>query len=451
MARPSVMPPGLVGRRPRPIRADSGPARSSSTPAHPIPTRAPRTRRRRRLASPGHLHPSPIPRVPFVRRARCRVKRLTRPDPSILPLLRTGAHIPGPVVKLKVPREFRTGTVRKAELPLPPGVRARRDGDGSRRRHPRTRRERPSTRQRPRGRDRAHRRRRRRRGFNRRPRRSQTPALRPRRRRRLPPRPLRNWTESNHSARCRGSHGRRGSRRRHRSPRAPFGWVPSGADEATHFVRPRTASCPCGRGRARRWALRRPRTRTRSPKSRLSRGGAGDDPSAPGVGARSRYFTQHGQFAWAPCWVLITIRATTRTRLSGATRPVRKRARRLNLIFDAEDPAAFRTRLRKATTLRDEAEAAARYRTGRSDGFHRRYRRGAHRWVERVERLADGRWRRRSEGGGVSGRVPGGVPPSGKRALLDLNLRDRKRARRIRERWTSRRSIRRVASRRSAW
>ena len=41
---------------------------------------------------------------------------------------------------------------------------------------------------------------------------------------------------------------------------------------------------------------------------------------------------------------------------------IKKRVRRLNLVFDAEDSDAFRTRLAAATTLREYHEQIKRYR-----------------------------------------------------------------------------------------
>ena len=127
----------------------------------------------------------------------------------------------------------------------------------------------------------------------------------------------------------------------------------------------------------------------------------------------------------------------TRSRLSGATRPGFASARRLNLVFDAEDPAAFRTRLRKATTLRDDAEAAARYHAlvDRMDFIGDIDAVLTPEWVRRVEGLADR---------GLATRLPEAAAAfmdesrevyrrAEKRALLDLTLRDRARAKRIRE------------------
>ena len=241
-----------------------------------MPPPAFRTHRRRRLVSPRRPPPPPIPRVPFVRRARCRVKRLTRPDPSILPLLRTGAHIPGPVVKVKVPREFRTGTVRAAELPLPAGVRARRDGDESA----------SSSSPEPAEND---------------PRRANAigdatartasaaaagtdhldAPKHPRYDRDdagvFPPRPLCNWTESNHArARCpRGAWTTRRAASASILPRAPRsgGCRAVRTRRCTSSARARP-SCPCGRRRARRWSSSTTRNSNSNRRNRACRGAA---------------------------------------------------------------------------------------------------------------------------------------------------------------------------------
>ena len=343
-------------------------------------------------------------------------------------------------MKVKVPREFRTGTVRAAELPLPAGVRARRDGDESA----------SSSSPEPAEND---------------PRRANAigdatartasaaaagtdhldAPKHPRYDRDdagvFPPRPLCNWTESNHTRAM--PEGRMDDAARGVGVDPPegaaFGWVPSGADEAMHFVRPRTAELPVRKETSAALELfDDPELELESPESRVSRGSAGDDPSAPGVGARSRYFTQHGQFAWAPCWVLSHDPSDDTFEIEWRDAPgVRKRARRLNLVFDAEDPAAFRTRLRKATTLRDDAEAAARYHAlvDRMDFIGDIDAVLTPEWVRRVEGLADR---------GLATRLPEAAAAfmdesrevyrrAEKRALLDLTLRDRARAKRIRE------------------
>ena len=339
-----------------------------------------------------------------------------------------------------MPREFRTGTVREAELPLPAGVRARRDGDESS----------SSSSPEPAEND---------------PRRANAigdatartasaaaagtdhldAPKHPRYDRDdagvFPPRPLRNWTESNHTRAM--PEGRMDDAARGVGVDPPegaaFGWVPSGADEATHFVRPRTAELPVRKETSAALELfDDPELELESPEYRVSRGGAGDDPSAPGVGARSRYFTQHGQFAWAPCWVLSHDPSDDTFEIEWRDAPgVRKRARRLNLVFDAEDPAAFRTRLRKATTLRNDAEAAARYHAlvDRMDFIGDIDAVLTPEWIRRVEGLADR---------GLATALPEAAAAfmdesrevyrrAEKRALLDLTLRDRARAERIRE------------------
>ena len=57
---------------------------------------------------------------------------------------------------------------------------------------------------------------------------------------------------------------------------AAFGWVPSGADEAMHFVRPRTAELPVRKETSAALELfDDPELELESPESRVSRGSAG--------------------------------------------------------------------------------------------------------------------------------------------------------------------------------
>lgn len=86
--------------------------------------------------------------------------------------------------------------------------------------------------------------------------------------------------------------------------------------------------------------------------------------SAPGVMARSRYYTQFGQFAWEPCYVTGynaedgTYSIVWKHTLGGAEadHTVSKSVKRLNLIFDSEDSAQFRTRLATAMAMREQTE-----------------------------------------------------------------------------------------------
>ena len=201
----------------------------------------------------------------------------------------------------------------------------------------------------------------------------------------FPPRVLRNWTERFGRMRAMPE----GSM--DDPERAPgggpetgtaFGWVPADASEAAHFVRPRTAELPVrettsaaletfddpelepaaeliralARGEGPE-ALALIETRLRSPAEE-----PGEASGAPGVGAASRYFTQHGEFAWAPCRVLSYDAEARLFEIAWtADLGVKKRVKRLNLVFDAESKGAFRTRLANATTLRDAHEARLRY------------------------------------------------------------------------------------------
>lgn len=151
-------------------------------------------------------------------------------------------------------------------------------------------------------------------------------------------------------------------------PGSAFGWVPpAGSAEASHYVRPTAAELPsqpsgaggaASSGAAPLELFDDPELETRAPKEWLAR--KGDE---GGVGARSRYFTKHGQFAWKPCLVTSYDEASRTYEIEWRDTPgIKKRVRRLNLVFDAENSDAFRTRLAAATTLREYHEQIKRYR-----------------------------------------------------------------------------------------
>ena len=83
----------------------------------------------------------------------------------------------------------------------------------------------------------------------------------------------------------------------------------------------------------------------------------------PGAGARSRFFLQSGEFTWRRCAVhgydgasgLFTI-----TWEGGGGSG--KQVKRLNLIFDSDDPARFELRLHAALAWQAAAEAGQRFR-----------------------------------------------------------------------------------------
>ena len=179
---------------------------------------------------------------------------------------------------------------------------------------------------------------------------------------------------------------------------AAFGWVPSGADEATHFVRPRTAELPVRKETSAALELfDEVELELEAGISRVA-SSAGHDPSARQARGRERvrrtFKLLHGRRAGAES---PDPTAMTRSRLSGATRPGRKRARR-RPRGDADVPRGVS---HEASDRRRRFErrrgGGAVSRAGRSYGFHRRYRRGAHPVLTtRVEGLVDADWRRRS-------------------------------------------------------
>lgn len=81
----------------------------------------------------------------------------------------------------------------------------------------------------------------------------------------------------------------------------------------------------------------------------------------PGAAARSRYFTQDGQFTWAPCSVMAYDAHDNLFTIRWAESGVEKRVKRLNVIFDSEDAARFELRVASARARAAEAEDALRF------------------------------------------------------------------------------------------
>lgn len=81
-----------------------------------------------------------------------------------------------------------------------------------------------------------------------------------------------------------------------------------------------------------------------------------------GARARSRYFLQSGEFAWKPCTVLDfdSTDGTFEIQWEGPSQS-RKRVKRLNLMFDSEDPARFELRLSVAMAWQRQAQDALRF------------------------------------------------------------------------------------------
>ena len=181
----------------------------------------------------------------------------------------------------------------------------------------------------------------------------------------FPPRPPRAWTDAAHTramperlmtTRVRGFDRAPGDAP---APGAAFDWVPTAEYEARHFVRPSTAEIPVRAPESTPLELfDDPELELKTPEQWL----ATRTPGGDRCGASSRYFTGHGQFTWEPCWVTGYDESSDTYAIEWRVSPgVTKRAKRLNLIFDAEDPDAFRTRLNAARLLRDRHERTLRY------------------------------------------------------------------------------------------
>ena len=180
----------------------------------------------------------------------------------------------------------------------------------------------------------------------------------------FPPRPPRAWTDAAHTramperlmTRARGFDRAPGDAP---APGAAFDWVPTAEYEARHFVRPSTAEIPVRAPESTPLELfDDPELELKTPEQWL----ATRTPGGDRCGASSRYFTGHGQFTWEPCWVTGYDESSDTYAIEWRVSPgVTKRVKRLNLIFDAEDPDAFRTRLNAARLLRDRHERTLRY------------------------------------------------------------------------------------------
>ena len=188
----------------------------------------------------------------------------------------------------------------------------------------------------------------------------------------FPPRWKENWTESS----VMRSMPEEGVGLGYRAEGAPpvtgsaFGWVPpSDSSEASYYLRPTPNELPS-----------QPSGADGSASSAAAPLELFDDPQAERmtdlkeclvvpqgsrekhVTARSRYFTKHGQFAWRACYVLGYDEGSKTFEIEWVDSPgVKKRVRRLNLVFDHEDSDAFRTRLAHASTLREQHETVKTY------------------------------------------------------------------------------------------
>ena len=184
----------------------------------------------------------------------------------------------------------------------------------------------------------------------------------------FPPRAKRDWTESATMSATPESATGLGIRAEGEPPLpdSAFGWVPlADSSEASRYVRPTVAELPsqpsgagdaASSGAAPLELFDDPELETRSPAEWLALGGPG------GAGARSRYFTTHGPFVWKPCLVSSYDEASRTYEIEWRETPgIKKRVRRLNLVFDAEDSDAFRARLAAAATLREHHEQIERY------------------------------------------------------------------------------------------
>lgn len=96
-----------------------------------------------------------------------------------------------------------------------------------------------------------------------------------------------------------------------------------------------------------------------SPYALLERGGPHGPGSIPR--ARSRYYSTSGEYTWAPCYVLSFDENTEKYEIQWEHNGKKKKATRLNLVFDNEYEGAFKLRVRNAEALRAEMEALERY------------------------------------------------------------------------------------------
>lgn len=81
----------------------------------------------------------------------------------------------------------------------------------------------------------------------------------------------------------------------------------------------------------------------------------------PGPRARSRLYATDGSYTWAPCRVIGYDRGSNAYEIEWEESGKRKRATRLNLIFESESLWGFRMRIQEAELLRAEMEAYERY------------------------------------------------------------------------------------------
>lgn len=78
----------------------------------------------------------------------------------------------------------------------------------------------------------------------------------------------------------------------------------------------------------------------------------------PGARARSRYFLQSGEFTWKPCTVHAYDPEDGTFEIKWEGSEVWKRVKRLNLVFDSEDPSRFELRLSTAMAWQKQAQDA---------------------------------------------------------------------------------------------
>ena len=190
----------------------------------------------------------------------------------------------------------------------------------------------------------------------------------------FPPRPPRAWTDAPHTRAMPEATTSSFDRAPGESPLpgTAFDWVPTTTYEAKHFVRPSTAELPVRAPESTPLDLfDDPELETKSPSEWLhSTTDPSTDQTNSHVSAVSRYFKEHGQFTWEPCFVTGYDEHTETYAIAWKRDPtVTKRVKRLNLIFDAEDANAFRTRLNRARLLRDRHERTLRYTAAASTMF----------------------------------------------------------------------------------
>ena len=92
------------------------------------------------------------------------------------------------------------------------------------------------------------------------------------------------------------------------------------------------------------------------------RGSKGKDGSKTPVGtpARSLFYVNR-EWQWSPCRVLSYDASTAEFTIAFSHPTLIKRVKRLSILFDAEDPARFSSRLERCRSLREQALASRRY------------------------------------------------------------------------------------------